>query len=124
MNYGSFSILVVSKTKKGMYIVAASMKWTMIDNTKAVVDIWQRYETSCKRHSVEKAKKKKINKKNQFNNNRAIATIMKTCTQHPPSMIDLNKKNLKTKNHPKAPKPGKLADLRQWLCKTNCMITY
>lgn len=43
-----------------------------------------------------------------------MAAIIKTCTQHPPSVINLNQKiKKKTKNHPKAPKPGKVIDLRE-----------
>lgn len=76
---------------------AASMKWTMTDNKKAVADI-SGTEPVARGEAFSRKSQKKKRKKKEPSNNRAMAAIIKTCTQHPPSVINLNqkiKKNLK-----------------------------
>lgn len=66
---------------------AASMKWTMTDNKKAVADI-----SGTEPVARGEAFSRKSQKKKEPSNNRAMAAIIKTCTQHPPSVINLNQK--------------------------------
>lgn len=84
----------------------------MTDNKKAVADISGTEPVARGIQQKKPTKKKK--KKREPSNNRAMAAIIKICTQHPPSVINLNQKiKKKPKNHPKAPKPGKVIDLRE-----------
>lgn len=85
----------------------------MTDNKKAVADI-SGTEPVARGIQQKKKRKKRKKKEREPSNNRAMAAIIKTCTQCPPSVINLHQKiKKKTKNHPEAPKPGKVIDLRE-----------
>lgn len=65
----------------------------MTDNKKAVADISGTEPVARgEAFSRKSQKKKEKRKKKEPSNNRAMAAIIKTCTQHPPSVINLNQK--------------------------------